>query len=106
MRHFIEIASAEPDKDAHGFVSKTDTILAKTRAYKEQRRGSAAWQNRAAFTTANALFQFRTIPNLTVTTAMHIICDNERYNIISVEDEHGRGMYIEVLCEKVTPSKG
>jgi len=106
MRHFIEIVSPEHQKDSQGFAAGSDTILAKGRAYKEQRRGSKAWQNRAAFSSANALFRFRTIPGLIVTTAMFIICDNERYNIVSVEDVHGRGMYIEVLCEKVTPSKG
>jgi len=106
MRHFIEIVTTEAQKDSQGFAAGTDTILANARAYKEQRRGNKAWQNRAAFTTADVLFRFRIIPGLTVTTSMFIICGNERYNIVSVEDSHGRGMYVEVLCEKITPSKG
>ena len=106
MRHFIEIISTEPHKDSMGFASQGEVRLAKIRAYKETRHGNAAWRNRAAFSNANALFRFRTIPGLTVTTAMFIRSDDERYNIISVEDIRGRGMYVEVLCEIVTPTKG
>ena len=46
------------------------------------------------------------IPRLTVTTDMVILCDNERYNIVSVEDIRLRGMYIEVLASKIMPSGG
>ena len=106
MRHFIEILSTESQKDSHGFTTSTDTVLAKIRAYKETRHGNTAWRNRAAFSNANALFRFRTIPRITITTAMFIRSDDERYNIISVEDIRGRSMYVEVLAELVTPSKG
>jgi len=104
MRHFIEIISTEPDKDSQGFGMKSDCVIAKVRAYKESRHGNEKWRNRAAFTTANTLFRFRRIPNITVTTAMQIHCDGEKYNIISTEDVHGRKMYVEILCETVNPS--
>ena len=106
MRHVIEIISAESDKDSMGFVSQGETVLAKVRAYKESRHGSEAWKNRAAFSTANTLFRFRAIPKIPISTAMYIRCGEERFNIISVEDVRGRGMYVEVLAELVTPSKG
>ena len=106
MRHFIEIISTEADKDFMGFAKQGESVLAAVRAYKESRSGNAAWRNRASFSTATALFRFRTIPNLTVTTAMQIRCDNETFTITSVEDVHERGMYIECLAEKVKPSKG
>ena len=48
---------------------------------------------------------FRKIPNLEVTTDLVLVCSDGRYNIISVEDVKGRGMYIEVLAEKVKSSK-
>jgi hypothetical protein len=32
---------------------------------------------------------------------MIIVCDTGRYNIVSVEDVKNRGMYIEVLCERM-----
>ena len=104
MRSFIYIASNLPTKDTQGFVTNTDTILASVRAYKEERHGNASWKNRAAFSSATALFRFRKIPSLTVTTDMGILCDCERYNIVSVEDVRGRGMYIEALCELMKPS--
>jgi len=97
--------SNEPTKDSAGFAIQNDEPLASVRAYKEMRYGNESWRNRAAFSTSNALFRFRKIPELEVTAAMDIICDGERYNIISVEDVRGRGMYIEVLAEKIEPSK-
>ena len=106
MRHFIEIISTEPDKDSMGFTKQNEIVLVKVRAYMETRHGNTAWRNRAAFSNANALFRFRTVPDLAVTTAMFIRSGNERYNIVSVEDIRGRGMYVEVLAELVTPSKG
>ena len=106
MRHFIEIVSTEPDKDFMGFAKQGESVLAAVRAFKESRHFSNAWRNRAAFSTATALFRFRTIPGLTVTTAMQICCDGERYKITSVENVRERGLYLECLVEKVDPSKG
>ena len=51
-------------------------------------------------------FRFRTLPDLKVTTEHFILCDGERFNIISVEDVKGRGMYTEVLARKVVPTNG
>jgi head-tail adaptor len=103
MNTFIDLVSTSPVKDAAGFVVKGDTILASVRAYKEEQRGNEAWKNRAVFSTATTLFRFREIPGLTVSTAMAITCDTGRYRIVSVEDVKGRGMYWEVLCERVVP---
>lgn len=104
MNAFIDIISTDPFKDSEGFVTKGERIVASVRAYHERKHGSEKWANRAAFTTASSLFRFRKIPNLTVKTDMVIVCGDDRYNIVSVEDVKDRGMYIEVLCEKVTPS--
>jgi SPP1 family predicted phage head-tail adaptor len=104
MNSFISIISNEPYKDNEGFIIQTDVPLVSVRAYKEDRHGNEKWANRAAFSTATSLFRFRRIPKLTVTTAMFIICNDEKYNIVSVEDVKGRGFYIEVLTEKTEPS--
>jgi len=87
-----------------GFGKDSETIIASVRAYKEIKRGNEAWKNRAAFSSADVLFRLRIIPNLTVTTDMVILCDNERYNILSVEDVRGRGRYLEILASKTKPS--
>ena len=93
-------------KDAEGFATKTDTILTSIHAYREGRHGSQKWVNRAAFSEATDLFRFRTIPGLTVTTEHVILCDGERYEITSVEDVKGRGMYIEALAERIEAAHG
>lgn len=99
----INIITTKPAKDAEGFVTKGDRVLASVRAYKEVRNTSAKWERiigNAAFLSVTAMFRFRKIPGLIVTTS-HFLSDGEgRYNIISAEDVRGRGMYIEVLAEK------
>ena len=102
----ISIAEETVNKDAVGFATKTDNILASLHAYREGRHGSQKWVNRAAFSEATDLFRFRTIPGLTVTTEHVILCDGERYEITSVEDVKGRGMYIEALAERIEAAHG
>jgi head-tail adaptor len=100
MNTSIDIVSSAPVKDADGFVDKGDQIVASIRAYKEDRHGNVRWANMAAFSQATALFRFRKIPDVAITTSLFIVCGDERYRIVSVEDVRGRGMYIEVLAEK------
>jgi SPP1 family predicted phage head-tail adaptor len=104
MNSFIDIITTAPVKDAEGFVTRGDTVLASVRAYKEDRNGSERWANMAAFTDSTVMFRFRKIPELTVTASHFIVCDGERYNIVSAEDVRGRGMYVECLCELVEGS--
>ena len=102
----ISIAEETIVKDAEGFATKTNTILTSLHAYREGRHGSQKWVNRAAFSEATDLFCFRKIPGLTVTTEHVILCDGERYEITSVEDVKGRGMYLEVLAKKIEATHG
>lgn len=102
----ISIAVEAVAKDAEGFATKTDAILASLHAYREGRHGSQKWVNRAAFSEATDLFRFRMIPGLTVTTEHVILCDGDRYEITSVEDVKGRGMYLEVLAKRVEAAHG
>jgi len=101
----IDIIQTIQTKDADGFVTSSDTILASIRAYREDRHGNTLWANRAVWSTATSLFRFRVIPDVEITTALQIICQNERFRITSVEDVRGRGMYIEVLAERLEPTK-
>ena len=100
----INIISTDPIKDAEGFVTKGDNIIASVKAYKEVRNTTAKWERiigNAAFSSVTAMFRFRKIPGLTVTTSYFISEADGRYNIINAEDVRGRGMYIEVLVEKL-----
>lgn len=104
MNTNIDIITTEPTKDTEGFVTKGDRVLASVRAYKEVRNTSAKWERiigNAAFSSVTTMFRFRKIPRLTVTPS-HFLSDGEsRYNIKSAEDVRGRGMYVELLAEKL-----
>jgi head-tail adaptor len=106
MNTLIDIVQTDQTKDEAGFVTSSDTVLASIRAYREDRFGSKIWANRAAFSTASCLFRFRVIPGVTVDTKLQILCGGERFKILSAEDARGRGMYIEVLADRIEPSKG
>ena len=106
MNRMAEIVEKRRVKDAEGFTSEQELTLASLRVYREGRHGSERWANLAAFSEATDLFRFRRILDLTVTTSHTIVCDGERFEIVSVEDVKGRGMYTEVLAKKVVPSRG
>lgn len=105
MNTFIEIIKPTVTIDTEGFSAHSETTAANIRAYREGRHGSRIWANRAAFTEATDLFRFRVIPDVEITTDMLIVTDGHRFGITSVEDVKGRGMYIEVLCKEVKPSR-
>ena len=106
MNGFAQIKQIQHTKDSEGFSTETEVTLASVRCYKEGRHGTQRWANLAAFSEATDLFRFRTIPNVAVTTDHYIIFENERYDITSVENVKGRGMYTEVLAKKVVASCG
>lgn len=103
MNVFITITEKEYVKDKEGFKTETDKAVAKARAYREGRHGNERWANMAAFSTATDLFRFRVIPGLAVTTDMKILCGGHAFEITSVENVKGRGMYLEVLAKEVKP---
>lgn len=106
MSGFADIVETRQIKDSEGFTHSEDEVLASIRVYREGRHGSQRWANLAALSEATDLFRFRCIPRLTVTTDQFLICDDCRYDIVSVEDVKGRGMYIEVLAKKEVPTVG
>lgn len=103
---FADIVENRQVKDSEGFTHSEDEVLASVRVYREGRHGSQRLANLAAFSEATDLFRFRCIPRLTVTTDQFLICGGERFNIISVENVKGRGMYIEVLAKRSEPTIG
>lgn len=102
MNTLIDIIETKKVKDPDGFVITIDVVVASIRAYREERHGSTFWANRAAWSTATNLFQFRVIPGLLITTAMKIGCGSDKFKITSVENVRGKGMYIELLAEKTS----
>ena len=106
MNGFAELIATKNVKDSEGFSTTVDEVLASIRVYREGRHGSQRWANLAAFSEATDLFRFRCIPGLTITTEHFLICDGERFNITSVENVKGRGMYIEVLAKRSESTVG
>lgn len=106
LNSFADIKAVVTVKDSEGFATTKETTLASIRVYREGRHGSVKWANLAAFSEATDLFQFRTIPTLDITTDYIIECDGERFNITSVENVKGRGMYTEILAKKVVATNG
>ena len=104
MNTFIALVEKQFTKDEEGFQTEKDVTVAEIRAYREGRHGSEKWANTASFSTATDLFRFRAIPGLPVTTAMRILCDGHTFEITSVEDVKGRGMYLEVMAQEVRAS--
>ncbi len=104
MNTFIEIISTTPTKDAEGFAATGDTVLANVRAYFEPKNATEKWRGNAAFSEATALFRFRAIPGVVVDSTLYILCNADRYRVISAENVRGRGMYIEALCARVDGS--
>lgn len=104
MNSFITIVEKQHTTDDEGFKTETDVTVAEVRAYREGRHGSEKWANMAQFSTATDLFRFRVIPNVTVTTEMKILCNGHTFEIFSVEDVKGRGMYLEALVQEVKQS--
>ena len=106
MNGFADIIITKKVKDSEGFTSTEDEVLASIRVYREGRHGSQRWANLAAFSEATDLFRFRIIPGLKITTDHIIVCEGKRFEITSVENMKGRGMYNEVLAKKVVATNG
>lgn len=104
MSTWIDLRQKKLLKDEEGFGTIEYETVATVRAYREGRHGSEKWSNRASFTDATDLFRFRVIPYAKVTTEMIILCEAREYEITSIENVKGRGMYLEVLAREVTPS--
>ena len=104
MNTFIDIVERVTIKDSEGFSTEVDNILASIRAYREGRHGTEIWANRSTFSEATDLFRFRCIPGVSITTSMVVVNGDGRFEITSVEDVKGRGMYTEALAREVKPS--
>ena len=106
MNSFADIVKTKRVKDSEGFTSTVEEVIASIRVYREGRHGSQRWANLAAFSEATDLFRFRSIPGVDITTDHILITEDGRFEITSVEDVKGRGMYTEVLAKKVVATRG
>lgn len=102
----IEIFETLITTDDEGFSLKVEQLVLKMKAYREERHGSESWKNRASFTSATTLFRMRKNPGIMITVEHYIRCNEEKFNIISVDDIKDKGMYLEILAERIYPSKG
>ena len=106
MNGFADIVIARRVKDPEGFATTAYDYLASVRVYREGRHGSQRWANLAAFSSATDLFRTRVLPGITVSVGDTLLCGEERFEVTSVENIKGRGMYLEILAKKVIPAHG
>ncbi|MDD4291070.1 MAG: head-tail adaptor protein [Clostridia bacterium] len=106
MNGFADIIRMQKVQDTEGFTHTEDVVLASVRVYREGRHGSVRWANLAAFSSATDLFRFRYIPDITLKIGDYLVSDGGRFEIVSVENVKGKGMYIEVLAKKVEAVDG
>lgn len=104
MNTKISIIQVVNDKDSEGFKATTEKIVATVWAYQEGRHGSKRWANMAQFSEATDLFRLRKIPGVEITKDMSIKCGGRTFEITSIEDVKGRGMYLEILAREVVAS--
>ncbi|MDY5133836.1 head-tail adaptor protein [Actinotignum urinale] len=102
MSEHIDLIQPVVTKDAAGFATTRDEVIASVRAYMEVRHASPAWVNRAAYTKADLLFRIRAIPGVKITEAMQISSARGRYVIDAVEPI---GRYLQVLAH-LTEAEG
>ena len=102
MNTFIDIVEMQRVVDKDGYYTEAEVVVASVRAYREGRHGSIKWANMAVYSEATELFQLRCIPNVTLNTSMTIENNGQRFEITSVENIKGRGMYLEVLAKTKT----
>ncbi len=106
MQEFIEILKKENVTDSEGFTTVEFVPLAKVRGYREGRHGTERWANLAAFSDATDLFRLRVIPNLKITMDNVLKCCDEMFEITSIENVKGKGLYLEILGKKVEATNG
>jgi head-tail adaptor len=106
MNQEITLLELVITKDPDGFSIEAESELATVPAYVETQRASERWANLAAFSSADAIFRFRVIPGLTVTSSLFIRYSGKRYRILSAEDVRQRGMYWEVTAQADEPVVG
>ena len=94
----IQILRLRIGRDRDGFPTESDELIACVRARAETRSASEKWSSRAVLRETSALFTFRHIPHIDITTDMVIVCGAERYNIVSVENVRGRNLYTQVAA--------
>lgn len=97
MSEHIDLIQPVVTKDAAGFATTRDEVIASVRAYMEVRHASPAWVNRAAYTKADLLFRIRAIPGVKITEAMQISSARGRCVIDAVEPI---GRYLQILAHR------
>ena len=97
MSEHIDLIQPMVTKDAAGFATTRDEVIASVRADMEVRHASPAWVNRAAYTKADLLFRIRAIPGVKITEAMQISSARGRCVIDAVEPI---GRYLQILAHR------
>ena len=74
----IQILRLRFGRDRDGFPTESEELIACVRARAEMRNATERWSSRAVLREASAIFTFRYIPHIEVTTDMVIVCGADR----------------------------
>jgi head-tail adaptor len=99
MRHRVELLTVRTEQDEEGFAREFLSVVTAVRAYKEDRKATKRWENRAAWTDATALFVIRKTPGLEVSDKLRLRCLDKLWQITSVTDTGG--LYLEILARRM-----
>jgi len=101
LNHFIELFRVEQETDPDGFPVERDVFLASVRAYREDRYGSETWKNRSLFRQQRRFLESGEFPASHSIPRCVVVTEDGRHNILSVEDIRRKGLYWEILAERV-----
>ena len=99
----IHILTPHYTPDAQSFHSNRPKNVLSIHAYVEFRHGSSAWVNRAQYSKAEVLFRIRKPPRLRLDERMQIYCDEQVFEIDSIEPV---GRYLEILAHRINKEGG
>ncbi len=106
-RCFCTVCRSEKVIDSDGFSKTVESVVAENiRCYREGRHGTERWVNLSTFSNVTDLFRIRTDPSVQITPSDILYCGGEHFRIFSVENIRGKGMYTEILAERMEPSVG
>jgi len=106
MTKFCSLVEVNHTKDSDGFQADSENVLARVRCFHKNRSGREGDKNDTGVGYVTDIFRIRRIPGVRIGMNHVIVCDGERYNIVSIVDANGHGMYYELNTQKVVMTGG
>jgi head-tail adaptor len=106
MQTQVAVVRREYVLDAEGFSVSQSIPVMEAKAEVELKKANEFWANLAAWSEVDAIFRIRRKPGVEIDSSMLLIAPDGEYNVTSVDSIKGRGMYIEIMAKRISPSEG